>query len=62
MATPAGPDYRACVASVSVLGRSAEGTILEDALWDGLNFVNRFHLLRDESGAWIITSKLFHRD
>lgn len=60
--TPAGPDYTACVASVSVLGSTAEATVLEDGLWDGWSFVNRFHLIRDQQGRWIITAKLFHRD
>ena len=60
--TPCGPDYRACVSSVEVRGRMAEGTVLEDGLWDGFSFVNRFHLLRGEDGRWVITAKLYHRD
>ena len=44
--TEAGPDYHACVASVSVLGKTATAIIYEDGLWDGLSFVNQFHLER----------------
>lgn len=60
--TEAGPDYRARVAAVSVLGRSATATICEDGLWGGLSFVNQFHLVLDAQDRWIITAKLFHRD
>ena len=60
--TDSGADYAACVASVSVFGNSATATVIEDGLWVGWSFVNRFHLIRDETGRWIITAKLFHRD
>ena len=60
--TPAGADYRAAVTKVAVAGDTANGTIVEDGLWDGLCFVNHFHLVRDPGGAWVITAKLFHQD
>lgn len=58
----AGADYTACVASVSVLGRTANATVYEDGLWQGWSFVNHFHLIRDRRDHWVITAKLFHRD
>ena len=60
--TPASADYRAAVTKVAVTGDTANGTIVEDGLWDGLCFVNHFHLIRDPGGAWVITAKLFHQD
>lgn len=60
--TQAGPHYNACVASVSVLGKTATATLYEDGLWNGLSFVNQFHLIRDEANRWTIIAKLFHRD
>ena len=60
--TACGPDYRACVAAVAVTGRTAEATVLEDGLWGGMSFVNRFHLVLTPQGNWIITAKLSHRD
>ncbi len=60
--TEAGSDYKASVACVSVLGKTATATVYEDGLWDNLSFVNQFHLIRDEANRWIITAKLFHRD
>lgn len=60
--TACGPDYRACVSSVEVTGRTAEATVLEDGLWGGMSFVNRFHLVLMPDGNWTITAKLYHRD
>lgn len=60
--TPAGPDYTACVASVSVIGRTATACVVEDGLWGGMSFVNRFHLVLEPDGDWVITAKLYHRD
>ncbi len=60
--TPAGSDYRAAVTEVTLTGDTASCTLLEDGLWDGRSFVNRFHLIRDPGGAWVITAKLFHQD
>ncbi|MEJ8572473.1 nuclear transport factor 2 family protein [Microbaculum marinum] len=55
-----GPDYSAEITEISVLGRTATATVVEDNLYD-LSFVNAFHLLKVD-GAWTITSKLFHHD
>ena len=55
-----GPDYTGEVTKVSVVGRTATATVVEDNLYD-LSFVNIFHLLNVD-GAWTITSKLFHHD
>ena len=58
----AGPDYSACVASVSVLGKTATVIVYEDGLWEGWSFVNQFHLIQNENGRWVITAKIYHRD
>lgn len=58
----AGPEYVACVASVSVLGKTATAIVTEDGLWEGWSFVNQFQLIRNETLRWVITAKLFHRD
>lgn len=55
-----GPDYKGEITEVSVIGRTATATVVEDNLYD-LSFVNTFHLLNVD-GAWTITSKLFHHD
>ncbi len=55
-----GPDYRAEITEITVVGQTATATIVEDNLYD-LSFVSTFHLLKVE-GAWTITSKLFHHD
>ncbi|WP_156799378.1 nuclear transport factor 2 family protein [Oceanicola granulosus] len=60
--TDAGPDYQACVACVNVLGDTATAMVTEDGLWEGWSFLNHFHLVRDKTGQWIITAKLFQRD
>ena len=58
----AGEGYQACVASISVLGKTAVGVVQEDGLWDDQSFINQFHLIRNEEDRWVITAKLFHRD
>lgn len=55
-----GPEYKGEITEISVLGRTATVTVVEDNLYD-LSFVNTFHLLKVD-GAWTITSKLFHHD
>lgn len=57
---PVGSDYVGEITEISVVGRTATATVVEDNLYD-LSFVNTFHLLKVD-GAWIITSKLFHHD
>lgn len=56
-----GPDYASAITSIQVTGATASATVVEDNLF-GLSFVNHFHLIRQSSGAWVITSKLFHHD
>ncbi|MEL6186825.1 MAG: nuclear transport factor 2 family protein [Myxococcota bacterium] len=55
-----GHAYRAAIAHVSVVGRTAVARLVEDSLY-GMSFVNDFHLLQID-GKWSITSKLFHHD
>jgi len=55
-----GPDYKGEITELSVTGRTATATLVEDNLYD-LSFVNTFHLL-NVNGTWAITSKLFHHD
>lgn len=55
-----GPDYTAEITEISVTGRSAKATLVEDNLYD-MSFVNSFHLLKVDE-TWTITSKLFHHD
>ncbi|WP_420568809.1 nuclear transport factor 2 family protein [Thalassovita sp.] len=59
-ANKVGPDYTAEITELTVTGRTASATIVEDNLY-GLSFINTFHLLHID-GAWTITSKLFHHD
>jgi len=55
-----GPDYEGEIVQISVTGRTAMASVVEDNLYD-LSFVNTFHLLNLD-GVWKITSKLFHHD
>ena len=55
-----GPEYQADITEVTVTGRMATATIVEDNLYD-LSFMNTFHLLKLDTG-WTITSKLCHHD
>ncbi len=55
-----GPDYSGEITELSITGRTATATLVEDNLY-GLSFVNAFHLLKIE-GRWTITAKLFHHD
>lgn len=52
--------YTSTTTSVSVTGKTATATTVEDNLF-GMSFVNAFHLIGD-GGAWTITAKLFHHD
>lgn len=56
-APPSAADYSAEVASLAIDGDIASAEVREQALL-GLDFVNHFHLLRDDSG-WHIVAKLF---
>ncbi|MBV7379671.1 nuclear transport factor 2 family protein [Maritimibacter dapengensis] len=60
--TESGPNYKATIGSISVIGRTATATIYEDGLWDDRSFVNLFQLIRDAGNHWVITAKLFHMD
>lgn len=55
-----GPEYKGEVIEISVVGRTAKASVIEDNLY-GMSFVNTFHLLNVD-GNWTIMSKLFHHD
>jgi len=59
-ANKVGPDYKGDITEITVTGRTATATLVEDNLYD-LSFVNKFHLLNVD-GVWTITAKLFHHD
>ena len=59
-ANKVGADYQGEITCISVTGRTATATVVEDNLYD-MSFVNQFHLL-DVDGKWTITAKLFHHD
>lgn len=55
---PGETGYKAHVQSVSVLGNTAIGEVVEENLF-GYDFTNRFHLLKID-GRWLIVSKLYY--
>lgn len=55
-----GPEYVGVITAISVNGRTATATVVEDRLYD-LSFTNSFHLLKVDD-EWLITAKLFHHD
>lgn len=60
-ANTVGPDYASAITGIEILGHTATATVVEDNLF-GRSFVNRFHLIRQPQGGWVITAKLFHHD
>ena len=57
-ANEVGDDYTSEITALTVEGPIAWTETRERNLL-GLNFVNRFHLVRDGEGRWAIVSKLF---
>jgi hypothetical protein len=57
-ARPGQGGYEASLDSISVLGDTATGNVIEKNLF-GYNFTNRFHLIKLD-GRWQIVSKLFY--
>ncbi len=54
-------DYRAEIVDIQVFGRAAIATLVEDGFF-GMSFVDCFHLIKQDDGVWIITSKVFNTD
>ena len=57
-ANEVGADYTSEITEISVEGPMASAEVREKNLF-GLDFVNRFHLIRQADESWIIVSKLF---
>jgi len=54
-----GAPYEAKVTSVQIVGRAASIRLDETGFFGSFSFSNWFHLIKDDTGSWLIVSKLF---